>query len=1005
MRTSEELTIQHGCSNYRKDLDLSHPIPSKILEHAKEEIVLRLLQGEDIPNIIEELNATCLISGYKWENAKQQNVIMGIANKDIERFVNGDRRDKTFLCNQDNIVHLPILNEDINVKASYYTENQYAINIVKVKGDKALPKGQVDSTGELKPIREDEQYETYALAMLGKKILDERKEANLQADKEGKPHPYTDAECNKQIIVEYDHLSDPYYGKGSPKQERLRNADYFNEESDKTFTTLVDSSFMNFFEKKREQDLENSYTCSGNGCAGCGCNTACHYIEPPMVENVAEYSKSADDIKLTFAQKQAVNHFEGNMLINAGAGSGKTTVVSLRILNLIKNHNVDPSKIALLTFTNAASKEMSDRVQLYANADEQLKDVDVSNMWSGTFNKFCENIINEHYEELNYTRKPHVVSTTQKYAIINSIFNKYPKINGWQYNKITEDITMPKNNQYIDKKTTKIAYLAFTNIIDKIKSEGNMDIIDLNPNYSDIDKTYIRMMYDEYNDTLKANNVMEFQDEFINVNELVERNPTFFDDYGFEHIIVDEFQDTNPVQIELLKKIQNNASYKSLYCVGDFQQSIYGFLNATPEIMAQNNFQTNFGQYDSIDLIENHRCNRSIIGFVNNIIEIYGNKMKDRLRYDDDEVVAPRKLVAARDFGMEPIVEGFYSTNEQYKWIAKQIQRDIELGAKPEDIMFLTRNNDGVEKMGAELTKLGIPSVLRCQVPIIDNSNVATAVNFMDSFLYDFQEGYFDYVNTLSHGKLFDASKEIIDYNINALKEKINGMPHDADALFEILDGLDPDATDECYQQFLTDFKFCKTLDDVDAKLGAFKMHGKEDKFKRESVYSEVNLSTIHGSKGLESKIVYVDIANLDKREYHESNLRTNKIVQKDYDETTRLEYVAYTRAKDKLVISAPYVTPKTFNLGKNTYHLNERLLNAYKATGKVYGFNYQALVATTIKEKQQKDADKANTKTFFNVNLNQIRNEELSMKKERKEQEYNLEGQLDFSDIGLALS
>lgn len=81
-----------------------------------------------------------------------------------------------------------------------------------------------------------------------------------------------------------------------------------------------------------------------------------------------------------------------------------------------------------------------------------------------------------------------------------------------------------------------------------------MDIIDLNPDYSDIDKTYIRMMYDEYNDTLKANNVMEFQDEFINVNELVERNPTFFDDYGFEHIIVDEFQDTNPVQIELLKR-------------------------------------------------------------------------------------------------------------------------------------------------------------------------------------------------------------------------------------------------------------------------------------------------------------------------------------------------------------------------------------------------------------------------------------------------------------------
>ena len=1002
MRTSEELTIQHGCSNYRKDLDLSHPIPSKILEHAKEEIALRLLQGEDIPNVIEELNATCLISGYKWENAKQQNTIMGIAYKDIERFVNGDRRNKTFLCNQDNIVHLPILNEDINVKASYYTENQYAINIVKVKGDKALPKGQVDSTGELKPIREDEQYETYALAMLGKKILEERKEANLQADKEGKPHPYTDAECNKQIIVEYDHLSDPYYGKGSPKQERLRNADYFNEESDKTFTTLVDSSFMNFFEKKREQDLENSYTCSGNGCAGCGCNTACHYIEPPMVENVAEYSKSADDIKLTFAQRQAVNHFEGNMLINAGAGSGKTTVVSLRILNLIKNHNVDPSKIALLTFTNAASKEMSDRVQLYANADEQLKDVDVSNMWSGTFNKFCENIINEHYEELNYTRKPHVVSTTQKYAIINSIFNKYPKINGWQYNKITEDITMPKNNQYIDKKTTKIAYLAFTNIIDKIKSEGNMDIIDLNPNYSDIDKTYIRMMYDEYNDLLKANNLMEFADEFIYINDLVEKNPTFFDDYGYEHIIVDEFQDTNPKQIEVLKKVQNNVAYKSLYCVGDFQQSIYGFLNATPENMAQSNFERNFGSFTTVDLVENHRCNRSIIGFVNNVTEIYANKMKDRLTYDDDDTVIPRKLIAARDYGMAPEPEGFYTKKQQYKWIAEQIKHDIELGANPDDIMFLTSKNDDVLLMGSELTKIGISSILRCTVPIIDNSNVATAVNFMDSYLYDFQEGYFDYVNTLSHGKLFNASKDVIEENIKGLKDLLNSKEHSIDTLFEALDGLDPDAKDECYQEFLNNFKYCKTLDDIDSKLGAFKMHGKEQTFKRESSYAEVNLSTIHGAKGLESKIVYVDIGSLDSAKKHECNLKTNKTEQKDYDETTRLEYVAYTRAKDKLVITAPYTCSYNSSTGK--YHLNERLLNAYKAAGKVYGFNYQSLITTVAQEKQaEKNPD--DVKEFFNVKLDTVRQKDLSLKKVRKEQENNLENQTDFSDIGLMLS
>lgn len=999
MRTSEELTIQYGCSKYRKDLDLSHPVPNKILEKAKEELTIRILQGENISSIIEELNAICMTYGYKWENSKQQNTHLFFAKKEIERFINSERRNKTFF-NEDNIIHLPLLDEDINVKASYYTENQYAINVVKIKGDSALPMGQVDSTGVLKRINESEQYETYALAMLGKKILDDRKEANRQARLEGKPLPYTEEECNKQIVVEYDHLKDEYLGsKKQDEQKKLSNSDFFCAESNKTSTTLVDNSFMTFFNEKYEQDKQNSYTCSGAGCSGCGCYTACNFMEPPIVEDIAEYSKSADDIHLTFAQQQAVNHFNGNMLINAGAGSGKTTVVSLRILNLLKNHNVDPSKICLLTFTNAAAKEMLDRVRLYANADEQLKDIDISEIKSGTFNKFCEDIINEHYEELGFTNTPHIIDITQKYKIINGLFNKYPQITGWHYNKLPSDITDRKRSKTVSN--TKIAHEVFSKIIDTVKSDGNMDCID-NSSYSDIDKTYIRMMYDEYNDLLKANNLMEFADEFIYINDLVEKNPTFFDDYGYEHIIVDEFQDTNPKQIEVLKKVQNNAAYKSLYCVGDFQQSIYGFLNATPENMAQSNFERNFGSFTTVDLVENHRCNRSIIGFVNNVTEIYANKMKDRLTYDDDDTVIPRKLIAARDYGMAPEPEGFYTKKQQYKWIAEQIKHDIELGANPDDIMFLTSKNDDVLLMGSELTKIGISSILRCTVPIIDNSNVATAVNFMDSYLYDFQEGYFDYVNTLSHGKLFNASKDVIEENIKGLKDLLNSKEHSIDTLFEALDGLDPDAKDECYQEFLNNFKYCKTLDDIDSKLGAFKMHGKEQTFKRESSYAEVNLSTIHGAKGLESKIVYVDIGSLDSAKKHECNLKTNKTEQKDYDETTRLEYVAYTRAKDKLVITAPYTCSYNSSTGK--YHLNERLLNAYKAAGKVYGFNYQSLITTVAQEKQaEKNPD--DVKEFFNVKLDTVRQKDLSLKKVRKEQENNLENQTDFSDIGLMLS
>ena len=179
-------------------------------------------------------------------------------------------------------------------------------------------------------------------------------------------------------------------------------------------------------------------------------------------------------------------------------------------------------------------------------------------------------------------------------------------------------------------------------------------------------------------------------------------------------------------------------------------------------------------------------------------------------------------------------------------------------------------------------------------------------------------------------------------------------------------------------------------------------MHGKEQTFKRESSYSEVNLSTIHGAKGLESKIVYVDIGSLDSAKKHECNLKTNKTEQKNYDETTRLEYVAYTRAKDKLVITAPYTCSYNSSTGK--YHLNERLLNAYKAAGKVYGFNYQSLITTVAQEKQaEKNPD--DVKEFFNVKLDTVRQKDLSLKKVRKEQENNLENQTDFSDIGLMLS
>ena len=239
--------------------------------------------------------------------------------------------------------------------------------------------------------------------------------------------------------------------------------------------------------------------------------------------------------------------------------------------------------------------------------------------------------------------------------------------------------------------------------------------------------------------------------------------------------------------------------------------------------------------------------------------------------------------------------------------------------------------------------------MLRCPVPYMDNSNVGSAISFMDSFLYGYDSGYFDYCNQLEHGELFTAEADEVMDKVNALKADIESKDRGIDVLREYLNNLDPEKRDECYQSFLKNFSYAKDLNELENQLTAFKQHGSKSTFKREATYSEVQLSTIHSAKGLESKVVYCDIAKLDTPAFHERRLPS--AVAKEYKETNRLEYVAYTRAKDKLVVTAPYVLA---DRGGRPV-LNQRLINAYHAVGRTYGYNFMEYMA-------HKDAARAQT-------------------------------------------
>jgi superfamily I DNA/RNA helicase len=947
MRTSEELTMQHKCSNYRTDIPLSNYNPQKIFRECQTEVLLRLLHGEQIEDIPAELSYQLESKGYRFEDAIQKNNRLYFAAKDIMRFASSDHREKHFISEEDAIIDFH--NEKIKVIPSYYYINDGHLVMVKIKPD--TPKQTfTNETGRQIAVDERENDESYALMLLARKIRDEH---------------YPNLDCR----VEIDHLNDEYV---KPKRGELPVQyieDFFDSDHSGNITTIEDGIYYDkFFEKKWEIEDKFPTTCGGASCSGCGCYTACHYSEPPLADDMSTLMKNPDDVRLNFNQHQIANHMQGSMLVDSGAGAGKTTCITMNILNALRN-GTPPEKICLLTFTNAAAKEMTDRVAMYTRAilndpekaGQLPPELDINDIMGCTFNGLCQKVIEEHYEELGFDRPPKVIPDDVEQEMVHNIFDLYPdKIPGWNYNKSSKSI-YDKSTGFSFGESAAQSFLKLAQAVKEVP-EGEYKWGPLEK-LVDGDKkplpykyiVQLKMMVEDFeaahltkinglNSSGKA--YITYADQFLLVKKLTQMHPTLWDEYGFSHIIVDEVQDSNTTQLNLLMDIQNNSSYESLLAVGDMQQSIYGFNGAVPENMYHENYQEFFGPTEFVSIRENFRCSREVIGFTNTMIDsIVSDTEQKGISIGDNEY---EHLVGTREGTMGVQVEGYYSQKSQMKDIAKRIKADIESGIMPGDIMFITRNKAQLNMLASELTKLEIPSVLRCPVPYIDNSNVGTAVAFMDSFLYGYEEGIFDYCNQLEKGELFYQSEEEITARINAFSEELKGQPRSYDVLKERLDALDPDKRDECYQSFLDSFSSCKDLVEIEDKLYAFKQHGSKSTFKREATYSEVQLSTIHSAKGLESKVIYCDIHKLDDKRFHEPRLRGS--VAKEYKETNRLEYVAYTRAKDKLVVTAPYVVADNL---RNPV-LNKRLINAYHAVNKTYGYNFMSYMAEKAKNKAE---------------------------------------------------
>lgn len=346
-------------------------------------------------------------------------------------------------------------------------------------------------------------------------------------------------------------------------------------------------------------------------------------------------------------QRQAVLHTDGPLLILAGAGSGKTRVVTHKIAYLIEEKGVFPGNILAITFTNKAANEMKDRVGT-------LLSTNVDGMWMGTFHSICVRILRRDIERIGYSRSFTIYDRDDQITLIKECIkernlnkdNYKPNSVLAQISKLKDDMTDP--DKYI------------------------------NENYSDYYLRNIGELYALYQKKMKKYNALDFDDLLIKTVELLRQEKTILDYYQkkFKYIFVDEYQDTNKVQYDLIRLLTSKNGY--ICGVGDSDQSIYGWRGA--DITNILNFERDFKDSTTILLEQNYRSTSNILKLANRVIQNNRERKEKNLWTENND-------------GEKIVYEELTDGEEEAIFVSSKIDELLKDGYKPSDFAILYRTN------------------------------------------------------------------------------------------------------------------------------------------------------------------------------------------------------------------------------------------------------------------------------------------------------------------------
>jgi len=630
---------------------------------------------------------------------------------------------------------------------------------------------------------------------------------------------------------------------------------------------------------------------------------------------------------LNASQKEAIESIRGPVLIMAGAGSGKTRVLTYRYAHLVKTYQVDVENILAITFTNKAAEEMKSRISDLLNLDRSPK-------WVSTFHSLCVKILRIHGDKLGFNRNFSIYDQSDSNKLVRNCMSEN-NIDLKQYSpkRIQAHISNLKNNMINPKKALEYADTFFD--------------------------VKVAEIYGSYEKKLKQANSMDFDDLLLKTVELFENFEQVLDFWSkkFQFIMVDEYQDTNFVQYKLVELLGSNN--KNVCVVGDSDQSIYAFRGADIRNIIE--FEKDFENAKIIQLEKNYRSTKKILNLANQIISNNERTIEKNLWTDNEE-------------GLDVDSIQFRSERDEANWVSSEIKKILEEN-KNDDVAVFYRTNSQSRLFEEELRKNNISYKVLGSVRFYDRKEIKDMISYLKFILNDNDMVSFERVVNVPRRGIGDSTIGKIKESMDKFNENLSQILNKTDTIENISPRIKNNLSE--FYQLIQDLKSIaiqgpsKTIEAILNKTGyredLIKEGTLESQMRLENIeelmnsafnfenlneleidepftlmreYLEsialfadtdelaesdrVTLMTLHNAKGLE--FPYVFMTGMEENLFpHERSTQGGK---KEIEEERRLCYVGITRAEKKLYIT--YSWSRTL-WGGTTYNLPSRFIEEGK--------------------------------------------------------------------------